>query len=138
MFCVPQLIHVCILLSARHSRSRNYKAEFASCRLEAVPLEFGDYHPLKPITVSLSGAPYLILSLHKITGLIWGLSHLPAVAGFAYLFLLVFYFRFFCVCDIDLTHSSCVFLPFLVFAGLTQHGMLLFLKWTFLICRVEH
>nr|8ESE_X Chain X, VPS35 endosomal protein-sorting factor-like [Homo sapiens] len=23
--------------------------EFASCRLEAVPLEFGDYHPLKPI-----------------------------------------------------------------------------------------
>uniref|UniRef100_A0A2K6EV58 VPS35 endosomal protein-sorting factor-like n=1 Tax=Propithecus coquereli TaxID=379532 RepID=A0A2K6EV58_PROCO len=35
-----------------HSRNRNYKAEFASCRLEAVPLEFGDYHPLKPITVS--------------------------------------------------------------------------------------
>ncbi|XP_035573343.1 VPS35 endosomal protein-sorting factor-like isoform X4 [Canis lupus baileyi] len=37
-----------------HSRSRNYKAEFASCRLEAVPLEFGDYHPLKPITVTES------------------------------------------------------------------------------------
>uniref|UniRef100_I3NAW9 VPS35 endosomal protein-sorting factor-like n=1 Tax=Ictidomys tridecemlineatus TaxID=43179 RepID=I3NAW9_ICTTR len=36
------------------SRSRNYKAEFASCRLEAVPLEFGDYHPLKPITVTES------------------------------------------------------------------------------------
>ncbi|XP_040322462.1 VPS35 endosomal protein-sorting factor-like, partial [Herpailurus yagouaroundi] len=41
-------------LSARHSRGRNYKAEFASCRLEAVPLEFGDYHPLKPITVTES------------------------------------------------------------------------------------
>ncbi|XP_020942187.1 UPF0505 protein C16orf62 homolog isoform X3 [Sus scrofa] len=37
-----------------HSRNRNYKAEFASCRLEAVPLEFGDYHPLKPITVTES------------------------------------------------------------------------------------
>ncbi|GAB5583027.1 VPS35 endosomal protein-sorting factor-like isoform X4 [Prionailurus iriomotensis] len=37
-----------------HSRGRNYKAEFASCRLEAVPLEFGDYHPLKPITVTES------------------------------------------------------------------------------------
>ncbi|XP_057342970.1 VPS35 endosomal protein-sorting factor-like isoform X7 [Manis pentadactyla] len=37
-----------------HSRHRNYKAEFASCRLEAVPLEFGDYHPLKPITVTES------------------------------------------------------------------------------------
>ncbi|XP_039111823.1 VPS35 endosomal protein-sorting factor-like isoform X4 [Hyaena hyaena] len=38
----------------KHSRGRNYKAEFASCRLEAVPLEFGDYHPLKPITVTES------------------------------------------------------------------------------------
>ncbi|XP_031288974.2 VPS35 endosomal protein-sorting factor-like isoform X1 [Camelus dromedarius] len=37
-----------------HSRNRNYKAEFASCRLEAVPLELGDYHPLKPITVTES------------------------------------------------------------------------------------
>ncbi|XP_023377514.1 UPF0505 protein C16orf62 homolog [Pteropus vampyrus] len=37
-----------------HPRNRNYKAEFASCRLEAVPLEFGDYHPLKPITVTES------------------------------------------------------------------------------------
>uniref|UniRef100_A0A8C2SHM3 VPS35 endosomal protein-sorting factor-like n=1 Tax=Capra hircus TaxID=9925 RepID=A0A8C2SHM3_CAPHI len=37
-----------------HSRNRNYKAEFASCRLEAVPLEFGDYHPLKLITVTES------------------------------------------------------------------------------------
>ncbi|XP_037019323.2 VPS35 endosomal protein-sorting factor-like isoform X1 [Artibeus jamaicensis] len=34
-----------------HSRNRNYKAESATYRLEAVPLEFGDYHPLKPITV---------------------------------------------------------------------------------------
>ncbi|KAG8513499.1 VPS35 endosomal protein sorting factor-like, partial [Galemys pyrenaicus] len=39
---------------SRHSRNRNYKAEFASCRLEAIPLEFGDYHPLKPITVTES------------------------------------------------------------------------------------
>ncbi|XP_059547957.1 VPS35 endosomal protein-sorting factor-like isoform X2 [Myotis daubentonii] len=37
-----------------HSRNRNYKAEFATCRLETVPLEFGDYHPLKPITVTES------------------------------------------------------------------------------------
>uniref|UniRef100_A0A8C3FWQ4 VPS35 endosomal protein-sorting factor-like n=1 Tax=Chrysemys picta bellii TaxID=8478 RepID=A0A8C3FWQ4_CHRPI len=29
-------------------------AEFDSCRLEAVPVEFGDYHPLKPITVTES------------------------------------------------------------------------------------
>nr|XP_020016021.1 UPF0505 protein C16orf62 homolog isoform X1 [Castor canadensis] len=36
------------------SRNRNYKAEFASCRLEAVQLECGDYHPLKPITVTES------------------------------------------------------------------------------------
>ncbi|XP_049645054.1 VPS35 endosomal protein-sorting factor-like isoform X1 [Suncus etruscus] len=38
------------------SRNRNYKAEFASCRLEAVSLEFGDYHPLKPITLTESKA----------------------------------------------------------------------------------
>uniref|UniRef100_A0A5F9CQR7 VPS35 endosomal protein-sorting factor-like n=1 Tax=Oryctolagus cuniculus TaxID=9986 RepID=A0A5F9CQR7_RABIT len=37
-----------------HSRNRNYKAELASCRLEAVPLDFGEYHPLKPITVTES------------------------------------------------------------------------------------
>ncbi|MEJ1273914.1 VPS35 endosomal protein sorting factor like [Cricetulus griseus] len=37
-----------------HSRNRNYKAELASCRLETVPLECGDYHPLKPITVTES------------------------------------------------------------------------------------
>lgn len=47
-----------VLLFFRHSRNRNYKAEFASCRLEAVPLELGDYHPLKPITVSfVKGLP---------------------------------------------------------------------------------
>uniref|UniRef100_A0A7N4NJ70 VPS35 endosomal protein-sorting factor-like n=1 Tax=Sarcophilus harrisii TaxID=9305 RepID=A0A7N4NJ70_SARHA len=34
-----------------HSRQRNYKTEFESCRPEIVPLDFGDYHPLKPITV---------------------------------------------------------------------------------------
>uniref|UniRef100_A0A8C0G6J9 VPS35 endosomal protein-sorting factor-like n=1 Tax=Chelonoidis abingdonii TaxID=106734 RepID=A0A8C0G6J9_CHEAB len=37
-----------------HPRSRNYTSEFESCRLEAVPVEFGDYHPLKPITVTES------------------------------------------------------------------------------------
>ncbi|XP_007498241.2 VPS35 endosomal protein-sorting factor-like isoform X1 [Monodelphis domestica] len=37
-----------------HSRQRNYKTELESCRLEAVPLDFGDYHPLKPITVTES------------------------------------------------------------------------------------
>ncbi|KAG7275597.1 hypothetical protein CRUP_030631 [Coryphaenoides rupestris] len=33
-----------------HSRERRYQAELQSCRLEGVPVEFGDYHPLKPIT----------------------------------------------------------------------------------------
>ncbi|KYO30591.1 VPS35 endosomal protein-sorting factor-like [Alligator mississippiensis] len=37
-----------------HARIRNYATEFESCRLEAVSLEFGDYHPLKPITVTES------------------------------------------------------------------------------------
>uniref|UniRef100_A0A4X2K9W5 VPS35 endosomal protein-sorting factor-like n=1 Tax=Vombatus ursinus TaxID=29139 RepID=A0A4X2K9W5_VOMUR len=37
-----------------HSRQRNYKTEFESCSLEAIPLDFGDYHPLKPITVTES------------------------------------------------------------------------------------
>ncbi|XP_065267947.1 VPS35 endosomal protein-sorting factor-like isoform X3 [Emys orbicularis] len=37
-----------------HPRSRNYTSEFDSCRLEAVPVEFGDYHPLKPIIVTES------------------------------------------------------------------------------------
>uniref|UniRef100_A0A8C8RNG5 VPS35 endosomal protein-sorting factor-like n=1 Tax=Pelusios castaneus TaxID=367368 RepID=A0A8C8RNG5_9SAUR len=37
-----------------HARSRNYTSEFESCRLEPVSVEFGDYHPLKPITVTES------------------------------------------------------------------------------------
>ncbi|KAJ8246244.1 hypothetical protein GJAV_G00265420 [Gymnothorax javanicus] len=37
-----------------HSRVRNYEAELQGCRLESVPVEFGDYHPLKPITVTES------------------------------------------------------------------------------------
>ncbi|XP_078273677.1 VPS35 endosomal protein-sorting factor-like isoform X3 [Rhinoraja longicauda] len=39
-----------------HSRERNYKAELEACRLEAGPLEFGDFHPLKLITVTESKA----------------------------------------------------------------------------------
>ncbi|XP_061008926.1 VPS35 endosomal protein-sorting factor-like isoform X2 [Dama dama] len=56
MICGPYLEQPEVRPSSewRHSRNRNYKAEFASCRLEAVPLEFGDYHPLKPITVTES------------------------------------------------------------------------------------
>ncbi|XP_073915649.1 VPS35 endosomal protein-sorting factor-like isoform X3 [Castor canadensis] len=48
--------HVTVKMAAFpwRSRNRNYKAEFASCRLEAVQLECGDYHPLKPITVTES------------------------------------------------------------------------------------
>ncbi|XP_076844123.1 VPS35 endosomal protein-sorting factor-like isoform X2 [Brachyhypopomus gauderio] len=34
-----------------HSRTRNYGAELRRCRLEAVAVELGEYHPLKPITV---------------------------------------------------------------------------------------
>ncbi|XP_029432414.1 VPS35 endosomal protein sorting factor-like isoform X2 [Rhinatrema bivittatum] len=37
-----------------HSRCRNYTAELQSCRLEAVGVELGEYHPLKPITVTES------------------------------------------------------------------------------------
>uniref|UniRef100_A0A8C5C6N6 VPS35 endosomal protein-sorting factor-like n=1 Tax=Gadus morhua TaxID=8049 RepID=A0A8C5C6N6_GADMO len=36
----------------RHSRERRYQAELQSSRLECVPVEFGDYHPLKAITVT--------------------------------------------------------------------------------------
>ncbi|KAK6329347.1 hypothetical protein J4Q44_G00013250 [Coregonus suidteri] len=43
-----------------HSRSRRYEAELQSCGLEVAPVEFGDYHPLKSVTVtdskSLRGA----------------------------------------------------------------------------------
>lgn len=35
-----------------HSRFRNYVAELESCRPERVALEYGDYHPLKLITVT--------------------------------------------------------------------------------------
>ncbi|XP_053196750.1 VPS35 endosomal protein-sorting factor-like isoform X2 [Scomber japonicus] len=34
------------------SRGRNYEAELQRCRPEAAPVEFGDYHPLKPIMVT--------------------------------------------------------------------------------------
>ncbi|XP_047233035.1 VPS35 endosomal protein-sorting factor-like isoform X2 [Girardinichthys multiradiatus] len=34
------------------SRGRNYEAELQRCHHEAVPVEFGDYHPLKPIMVT--------------------------------------------------------------------------------------
>uniref|UniRef100_A0A8C0ZAY7 VPS35 endosomal protein-sorting factor-like n=1 Tax=Cyanistes caeruleus TaxID=156563 RepID=A0A8C0ZAY7_CYACU len=37
-----------------HARSRNYVSESEVCKLESVPLDFGDYHPLKPITVTES------------------------------------------------------------------------------------
>ncbi|XP_078097064.1 VPS35 endosomal protein-sorting factor-like isoform X2 [Mustelus asterias] len=37
-----------------YSRDRNYKAELEACCLEAVPVEFGDFHPLKLITVTES------------------------------------------------------------------------------------
>uniref|UniRef100_A0A8C5U9Q5 VPS35 endosomal protein-sorting factor-like n=1 Tax=Malurus cyaneus samueli TaxID=2593467 RepID=A0A8C5U9Q5_9PASS len=37
-----------------HARSRNYVSESEACKLESVPLDFGDYHPLKPITVTES------------------------------------------------------------------------------------
>uniref|UniRef100_A0A8C4HG36 VPS35 endosomal protein-sorting factor-like n=1 Tax=Dicentrarchus labrax TaxID=13489 RepID=A0A8C4HG36_DICLA len=36
----------------RRSRGRNYEAELQRCRPEAAPVEFGDYHPLKPIMVT--------------------------------------------------------------------------------------
>uniref|UniRef100_UPI003AAA9D70 VPS35 endosomal protein-sorting factor-like isoform X2 n=1 Tax=Centroberyx gerrardi TaxID=166262 RepID=UPI003AAA9D70 len=35
-----------------HSRQRRYEAELQRSRPEAVQVEFGDYHPLKPITVT--------------------------------------------------------------------------------------
>uniref|UniRef100_A0A671TVD1 VPS35 endosomal protein-sorting factor-like n=1 Tax=Sparus aurata TaxID=8175 RepID=A0A671TVD1_SPAAU len=34
------------------SRGRNYDTELQRCRPEAAPVEFGDYHPLKPIMVT--------------------------------------------------------------------------------------
>uniref|UniRef100_A0A8D2KUS0 VPS35 endosomal protein-sorting factor-like n=1 Tax=Varanus komodoensis TaxID=61221 RepID=A0A8D2KUS0_VARKO len=38
----------------QHARPRNYAHELESSRLEMVSVEFGDYHPLKPITVTES------------------------------------------------------------------------------------
>ncbi|XP_073399068.1 VPS35 endosomal protein-sorting factor-like [Dendrobates tinctorius] len=37
-----------------HSRERDYSEEFASCRPEKTPVDYGDYHPLKTITVTES------------------------------------------------------------------------------------
>uniref|UniRef100_A0A4W4H191 VPS35 endosomal protein-sorting factor-like n=1 Tax=Electrophorus electricus TaxID=8005 RepID=A0A4W4H191_ELEEL len=34
-----------------HSRVRHYEAELRSCRAAVASVDFGDYHPLKPITV---------------------------------------------------------------------------------------
>ncbi|XP_038125096.1 VPS35 endosomal protein-sorting factor-like isoform X2 [Cyprinodon tularosa] len=34
------------------SRGRNYEAELQRCHAEGIPVEFGDYHPLKPIMVT--------------------------------------------------------------------------------------
>uniref|UniRef100_A0A8C3LHT0 VPS35 endosomal protein-sorting factor-like n=1 Tax=Chrysolophus pictus TaxID=9089 RepID=A0A8C3LHT0_CHRPC len=38
----------------KYIRKRNYVSESDVCKLESVPLDFGDYHPLKPITVTES------------------------------------------------------------------------------------
>nr|DBA20299.1 TPA: hypothetical protein GDO54_016007 [Pyxicephalus adspersus] len=37
-----------------HSRDRDYAEELKSCRLQRFPVEYGDYHPLKAITVTES------------------------------------------------------------------------------------
>uniref|UniRef100_A0A8C0BMK0 VPS35 endosomal protein-sorting factor-like n=1 Tax=Buteo japonicus TaxID=224669 RepID=A0A8C0BMK0_9AVES len=61
MFLCSQVcgyLYACILslysFFLRHARSRNYVSESEMCKLESVPLDFGDYHPLKPITVTES------------------------------------------------------------------------------------
>ncbi|XP_069838075.1 VPS35 endosomal protein-sorting factor-like isoform X2 [Dendropsophus ebraccatus] len=41
-------------MSMQHSQERNYSDELESCRLERIPVEYGDYHPLKSITVTES------------------------------------------------------------------------------------
>uniref|UniRef100_A0A672TL65 VPS35 endosomal protein-sorting factor-like n=1 Tax=Strigops habroptila TaxID=2489341 RepID=A0A672TL65_STRHB len=51
-YCV--IICIYTLLFLRHARSRNYVSESEMCKLESIPLDFGDYHPLKPITVTES------------------------------------------------------------------------------------
>uniref|UniRef100_A0A8V5H9Z9 VPS35 endosomal protein-sorting factor-like n=1 Tax=Melopsittacus undulatus TaxID=13146 RepID=A0A8V5H9Z9_MELUD len=45
---------VAIAVMLMHARSRNYVSESEACKLESIPLDFGDYHPLKPITVTES------------------------------------------------------------------------------------
>lgn len=45
---------------SRRSRGRNYEAELQKCRPEAILVEFGEYHPLKPIMVRFC----LCLDLH--------------------------------------------------------------------------
>uniref|UniRef100_A0A4W3I4S5 VPS35 endosomal protein-sorting factor-like n=1 Tax=Callorhinchus milii TaxID=7868 RepID=A0A4W3I4S5_CALMI len=45
------MVYIFILFQ-RHSRCRNYKAELEACRFEVIPVEFGDFHPLKLITVT--------------------------------------------------------------------------------------
>lgn len=50
----------------RRSRGRNYEAELQKCRPEAILVEFGEYHPLKPIMVlclSLSWFSHLIVNI---------------------------------------------------------------------------
>ncbi|XP_063049112.1 VPS35 endosomal protein-sorting factor-like, partial [Engraulis encrasicolus] len=38
----------------RHSRIRKYEAELQACRVESIPVDINDYHPLKPIMVTES------------------------------------------------------------------------------------
>ncbi|CAB1338037.1 unnamed protein product [Coregonus sp. 'balchen'] len=47
-----------------HSRARRYEAELQSCGLEVAPVEFGDYHPLKSITLSSKQLVPLHPSIH--------------------------------------------------------------------------
>lgn len=42
-----------ISFATRRSHGRNYDTELQRCRLEAALVDFGDYHPLKPIMVSV-------------------------------------------------------------------------------------
>uniref|UniRef100_A0A8C3V0R1 VPS35 endosomal protein-sorting factor-like n=1 Tax=Catharus ustulatus TaxID=91951 RepID=A0A8C3V0R1_CATUS len=57
-FSLSMWLFICIYifpsLFLRHARARNYVSESEVCKLESVPLDFGDYHPLKPITVTES------------------------------------------------------------------------------------
>uniref|UniRef100_A0A3Q3J5U4 VPS35 endosomal protein-sorting factor-like n=1 Tax=Monopterus albus TaxID=43700 RepID=A0A3Q3J5U4_MONAL len=44
--------HRFVCCVTRRSRGRNYEAELQKCSPEVSPVEFGDYHPLKPIMVT--------------------------------------------------------------------------------------